>query len=70
MGMALNFAGCIFLNGNGGLMSFDHPLNKVRGIMRDDDEGNLIVFQVDLFTRLNSIPRNGSAANWALVDGE
>lgn len=54
-----------------GLMSFDHPLNKVRGIVREDDGG--IIFQVDLFTRIPSIPRSGSAANWAnaaLVEGD
>lgn len=57
-------------------MSFDHPLNKVRGILREDDDGNVrgIIFQVDLVTRLQSIPRSGSAANWAnaaaVVEGE
>ncbi|KAL2244465.1 UNVERIFIED_CONTAM: Allantoinase [Sesamum indicum] len=67
-------AGCIFISGNG-LISFDHPLNKVRGIPREDEEGNIsaVIFQVDLFTRLHSIPRSGSAANWAnatVVEGE
>lgn len=57
------------------LMSFDHPMNKVRGIPQEDNEGNIgaVVFQVDLFTRLHSIPRTDSAANWAnatLVEGE
>ncbi|KAG8385562.1 hypothetical protein BUALT_Bualt03G0058100 [Buddleja alternifolia] len=66
--------GCIFIS-RIGLISFDHPLNKVRGIPREDDEGNIsaVIFQVDLFTRLQSIPRTGSAANWAsaaLVEGE
>lgn len=48
-------------------MSFDHPLNAVRGIVREDDDGNAsaVIFQVDLFTRIPSIPRSGSAANWA-----
>lgn len=72
------FAGCIFIGGSGsrgGLMSFDHPLNKVRGIVREDDDGNVsgVIFQVDLLTRLPSIPRSGSAANWAnaaVVEGE
>lgn len=70
--------GCIFIGGSGsrgGLMSFDHPLNKVRGIVREDDDGNVsgVIFQVDLLTRLPSIPRSGSAANWAnaaVVEGE
>lgn len=54
------------MNGSG-LMSFDHPLHKVRAIAREDDDGNIsaIIFQVDLLTRLPSIPRTGSAANWA-----
>lgn len=54
------------MNGSG-LMSFDHPLHKVRAIARENDDGSIsaIVFQVDLFTRLASIPRTGSAANWA-----
>lgn len=51
----------------GGLISFDHPLHKVRAVLREDDEGKIygITFQVDLLTRLQSIPRSGSAANWA-----
>lgn len=58
-----------------GLICFDHPLHKVRAIAREDDEGNTgaVIFQVDLFTRLPSIPRTGSAANWAgatAVEGE
>ncbi|XP_022893741.1 stem-specific protein TSJT1-like [Olea europaea var. sylvestris] len=66
--------GCIFMSGTG-LICFDHPLHKVRAIAREDDEGNTgaVIFQVDLFTRLPSIPRTGSAANWAgatAVEGE
>lgn len=59
-------AGCIFISGNG-LMSFDHPLHKIRPKIREDDEGKVtaILFQVDLYTRIPSIPRTGSAANWA-----
>ncbi|PON36776.1 Nucleophile aminohydrolase, N-terminal [Parasponia andersonii] len=58
--------GCIFRNGSG-LISFDHPLNKVRAIARQDDVGNIcgVSFQVDFCTRLHSIPRTGSASNWA-----
>ncbi|XP_052202888.1 stem-specific protein TSJT1-like isoform X2 [Diospyros lotus] len=67
-------AGCFFMSGIG-LMSFDHPLNKVKGVLHEDDKGNIsaVVFQVDLLARLRSIPRTGSAANWAgatAVDGE
>jgi hypothetical protein len=58
--------GCIFKNGSG-LMSFDYPLHKVRAIAREDDNGHIcgVNFQVDLYTRLPSISRTGSAANWA-----
>ncbi|KAL4388612.1 hypothetical protein GQ457_09G002360 [Hibiscus cannabinus] len=58
--------GCIFINGNG-LISVDHPLHKVKAIAREDEDGNIcgVMFQVDLFTRLPSIPRTGSASNWA-----
>ncbi|KAK6932552.1 protein of unknown function DUF3700 [Dillenia turbinata] len=58
--------GCIFMN-SCGLISFDHPLHKVRAIAREDESGKIssVMFQVDLYTRLPSIPRTGSAANWA-----
>ncbi|XP_076885398.1 stem-specific protein TSJT1-like [Bidens hawaiensis] len=60
--------GCLFKSEEG-LISFDHPLNKVRGIVREDDEGysSAVIFQVDLFTRRLSIPCRGSDANWASV---
>ncbi|KAK7302772.1 hypothetical protein RJT34_13668 [Clitoria ternatea] len=59
-------AGCIFINGSG-LISFDHPLHKVQAVAHEDDNGNIlsVYFQVDLYTKLPSIPRTGSAANWA-----
>ncbi|XP_008225080.1 PREDICTED: uncharacterized protein LOC103324748 [Prunus mume] len=58
--------GCIFTSGSG-LTSFVHPLHKVRAITHEDDDGYIcgVTFQVDLFTRLPSIPRTGSAGNWA-----
>nr|GLL24108.1 stem-specific protein TSJT1-like [Ipomoea trifida] len=66
--------GCIFLS-ESGLTSFDHPLHKVKAMIREDDDGsvNAIIFQVDFYTRLHSIPRRGSASNWAgttVVEGE
>ncbi|KAM7525099.1 LOW QUALITY PROTEIN: hypothetical protein LguiA_015001 [Lonicera macranthoides] len=66
--------GCIFTSGNG-LNSFDHPLHKVRGIAREDGEGEIcaVIFQVELYMRLHSIPCTGSSANWAdstPVEGE
>lgn len=59
-------AGCIFTNG-GGLISFDHPLHKVRAVRHEDDSGNILSvhFQVDLYTKIPSIPRTGSADNWS-----
>ncbi|XP_061375569.1 stem-specific protein TSJT1-like [Gastrolobium bilobum] len=58
--------GCFFINGSG-LTSFDHPLHKVRAILNEDDSGNVlsVYFQVDLYTKIPSIPRSGSADNWA-----
>ncbi|XP_028775573.1 stem-specific protein TSJT1 [Neltuma alba] len=58
--------GCIFMNGIG-LTSFDHPLHKIRAIAHEDDKGNIssVYFQVDLYSRIPSIPRTGSASNWA-----
>lgn len=58
-------SGCIFLS-EIGLIDWDHPFNEVRGITREDLDGNIsaILFQVDLFTRLYSIARRGGAANW------
>ncbi|KAB2601197.1 stem-specific protein TSJT1-like [Pyrus ussuriensis x Pyrus communis] len=58
--------GCIFTSGSG-LMSFVHPMHKVRAIRLEDDNGQVrgVTFQVDLYTRIPSIPRTGSASNWA-----
>ena len=66
--------GCIFIRGSG-LTNFDHPLHKVRGIAHEDDSGNIfgVYFQVDLYTKIPSIPRRGSASNWAdtaMIKGE
>uniref|UniRef100_A0A6N2N9W9 DUF3700 domain-containing protein n=1 Tax=Salix viminalis TaxID=40686 RepID=A0A6N2N9W9_SALVM len=50
----------------GGLMSFEHPMNKVRAMPRTDSEGFLCGanFKVDVLTRINSLPRRGSENNW------
>ncbi|KVH89530.1 protein of unknown function DUF3700 [Cynara cardunculus var. scolymus] len=66
--------GCFFTTEEG-LISFDHPFNKVQGVVREDDGGygSAVIFQVDLFTRLHSIPRRGSDANWTgviVVEGD
>ncbi|VFQ58895.1 unnamed protein product [Cuscuta campestris] len=66
--------GCIFMS-ESGLTSFDHPMHKVKGTVREAEGGGIdaVIFQVDFYTRLHSIPRRGSASNWAdaaLVDGD
>ncbi|XVF70337.1 hypothetical protein PTKIN_Ptkin11bG0153700 [Pterospermum kingtungense] len=49
-----------------GLMSFEHPMNKIRAMPRVDSEGMICGanFKVDVYTRVNSIPRVGSETNW------
>ncbi|KAL1203069.1 Stem-specific protein TSJT1 [Cardamine amara subsp. amara] len=70
-GCAKSFApfptGCMF-HSEGGLMSFEHPMNKLKAMPRVDSEGVLCGsnFKVDKYTRINSIPRRGSEANWSL----
>ncbi|KAI3673724.1 hypothetical protein L6452_39852 [Arctium lappa] len=72
-GCAKSFApfpkGCMF-HSEGGLMSFEHPMNKIRAMPRVDSEGVMCGanFKVDTYTRVNSIPRRGSAANWTQWD--
>ncbi|KAL6570600.1 hypothetical protein OROGR_000150 [Orobanche gracilis] len=58
-------AGCIF-HSEAGLMSFEHPMHKLRAMPRVDSEGVMggANFKVDLYSRVNSIPRVGSQANW------
>jgi hypothetical protein len=59
-------AGCMF-HSEGGLMSFEHPMNKMKAMPRIDSEGAMCGanFKVDKFTRINSLPRVGSEANWS-----
>ncbi|XP_010448133.1 PREDICTED: stem-specific protein TSJT1 [Camelina sativa] len=70
-GCAKSFApfptGCMF-HSDGGLMSFEHPMNKIKAMPRVDSEGVLCGanFKVDVYNRVNSIPRRGSEANWTL----
>ncbi|KAK4576630.1 hypothetical protein RGQ29_027256 [Quercus rubra] len=65
-------AGCMFHSGGGGLMSFEHPMNKMKAMPRVDSEGAMCgaSFKVDKYTRVNSIPRVGSEANWSLSDSQ
>ncbi|KAL5571452.1 hypothetical protein UlMin_021065 [Ulmus minor] len=68
-GCAKSFApfptGCMF-HSDGGLMSFEHPMNKMKPMPRVDSEGVMCGanFKVDKYTRINSIPRVGSETNW------
>ncbi|KAK9080622.1 hypothetical protein SSX86_000380 [Deinandra increscens subsp. villosa] len=59
--------GCMF-HSEGGLMSFEHPMNKIRAMPRVDSEGAMCGanFKVDVYSRVSSIPRRGSEANWTL----
>ncbi|KAJ9568020.1 hypothetical protein OSB04_003986 [Centaurea solstitialis] len=72
-GCAKSFApfpkGCMF-HSEGGLMSFEHPMNKIKAMPRVDSEGVMCGanFKVDTYTRVNSIPRRGSEANWTQWD--
>ncbi|KAA8526848.1 hypothetical protein F0562_008923 [Nyssa sinensis] len=68
-GCAKSFApfptGCMF-HSEGGLMSFEHPMKKMKAMPRIDSEGVMCGanFNVDFYSRVNSIPRVGSEANW------
>ncbi|XP_071702422.1 stem-specific protein TSJT1-like [Rutidosis leptorrhynchoides] len=72
-GCAKSFApfpkGCMF-HSEGGLMSFEHPMNKIRAMPRVDSEGVMCGanFKVDTYSRVNSIPRVGSETNWTQWD--
>ncbi|KAJ4975255.1 hypothetical protein NE237_000361 [Protea cynaroides] len=57
--------GCMF-HSEGGLMSFEHPMNKVKAMPRVDSEGVMCGanFKVDVLSRINTMPRVGSEANW------
>ncbi|KAL6992595.1 hypothetical protein U1Q18_010706 [Sarracenia purpurea var. burkii] len=58
--------GCMF-HSERGLMSFEHPMNKLKAMPRIDSEGTMCGanFKVDVYSRINSMPRVGSEANWA-----
>lgn len=62
-------AGCMF-HSEGGLRSFEHPMNKLKAMPRVDSEGVMCgaTFRVDKYTRINSMPRVGSAADWTAWD--
>lgn len=58
-------AGCMF-HSEGGLMSFEHPMNKLKAMPWIDSEGTMCGanFKVDKYARVYSIPRVGSQTNW------
>ncbi|CAL9749187.1 unnamed protein product [Musa acuminata subsp. burmannicoides] len=61
--------GCMF-HSDGGLRSFEHPLNRLKAMPRVDSEGVMCgaSFKVDTFAKINSMPRVGSAADWTSWD--
>lgn len=63
-------AGCMF-HSEGGLRSFEHPMNKMKAMPRIDSEGVMCGanFKVDDYSRIHSMPRVGSEANWAVWGG-
>ncbi|GAB2301171.1 hypothetical protein Dimus_035204 [Dionaea muscipula] len=60
-------AGCM-LHSETGLKSFEHPEKKMKAMPRIDSEGVMCGanFKVDVSSKINSMPRVGSEANWAL----
>ncbi|KAL3851285.1 hypothetical protein ACJIZ3_013167 [Penstemon smallii] len=58
--------GCLY-HSERGLMSFEHPSNKMKAMPRIDSEGAMCgaYFAVDAYSKVNSMPRVGSEANWA-----
>ncbi|XP_023756972.1 stem-specific protein TSJT1 [Lactuca sativa] len=59
--------GCMY-HTEGGLMSFEHPKNKMKAISRVDSEGVMCgaTFKVDVYSKTTqAMPRVGSEANWA-----
>nr|XP_043609740.1 stem-specific protein TSJT1-like [Erigeron canadensis] len=58
--------GCMY-HTEGGLMSFEHPKNKMKAISRVDSEGVMCgaTFKVDIYSKTQTMPRVGSEANWA-----
>lgn len=57
--------GCMF-HSDGGLKSYEHPMNNMKAMPRVDSEGVMCgaSFKVDVFSRNKSMPRVGSETNW------
>lgn len=49
-------------------MSFEHPMSKMTAMPRVDSEGVMCgaSFKVDVHSKVSSMPRVGSEANWAM----
>ncbi|KAG6416552.1 hypothetical protein SASPL_123984 [Salvia splendens] len=62
----LENAGCLY-HSDKGLISFEHPMHKMKAMPRIDSEGAMCgsYFAVDAYSKVNSMPRVGSSANWA-----
>ncbi|KAI3740755.1 hypothetical protein L2E82_31228 [Cichorium intybus] len=59
--------GCMY-HTEGGLMSFEHPNNKMKAMSRVDSEGVMCgaTFKVDIYSKTTqTMTRVGSEANWA-----
>lgn len=58
--------GCMF-HSEQGLMSFEHPTQKMKAMPRIDSEGVMCGanFKVDVHSKVQNMPRVGSEANWA-----
>ena len=58
--------GCMF-HSEGGLKSFEHPMNRMKAMPRVDSEGVMCgaAFKVDSAAKIAGVPRVGSAASWA-----
>ncbi|KAL6006626.1 hypothetical protein ACLOJK_032119 [Asimina triloba] len=58
-------AGCMF-HSEGGLMSFEDPMHKMKPVPRVDSQGVMCgaSFNVDRYSTVSSMPRVGSETNW------
>ncbi|KAK1368617.1 hypothetical protein POM88_034709 [Heracleum sosnowskyi] len=65
-----NRTGCMY-HSEGGLMSFEHPTNKLKALPRVDSEGFMCGsnFKVDVYSKTKTIQRVGSEANWSAIWG-
>ncbi|XP_025885579.1 glutaminase domain-containing protein isoform X1 [Solanum lycopersicum] len=59
-------SGCMY-HSETGLKSYEHPSYKMKAMPRVDSEGSMCgaYFKVDVYSKVNSMPRVGSSANWA-----